>query len=86
MDSGELIDRLQDERDELRSENEELRAENERLREHQAKELNRRASVEIKMFDAVKAGDPVPVEQVRKWALDLGIPEEYRMAGCNGDT
>ena len=43
---------------------------------HSGHELNRRASVETELWNAVNGKAPLPdVEQLRKWALKLGVPD-----------
>lgn len=43
---------------------------------HYGHELNRRASVETELWNAVNGKAPPPdVEQLRKWALKLGVPD-----------
>ena len=43
---------------------------------HYGHEINRRAAVEQEIWNAVNGKTPMPdVEQLRKWALKLGVPE-----------
>jgi hypothetical protein len=46
---------------------------------HFGHELNRRTAVETEIWNAVNGRTPLPdVEQLRKWALKLGVPD----CGC----
>lgn len=43
---------------------------------HYGHEINRRAAVEQEIWNAVNGKAPLPdVEQLRKWALKLGVPD-----------
>jgi hypothetical protein len=51
---------------------------------HYGHEINRRAAVEQEIWNAVNGRTPLPdVEQLRKWALRLGVPECECFKGTN---
>lgn len=55
-----------------------------KLVEHFGHELNRRSTVESELWNAVNGKTPLPdVEQLRKWALKLGVPECECFKGTN---
>ena len=42
-------------------------------------ELNRRAKVEVELFECVAGKRPMPdKQQLREWAVRLGVPEAFR--------
>ncbi len=50
-------------------------------REDWARSLNARAQVEQEMFNVAQAGTPVTPEQLRAWAIKLGVPSEWTQFG-----